>query len=89
MSNSKNLPNSQQTVESPFASKTMTMHLVRGVLGFGSLWGAFQIVGTHPLVAVGLGLVMLVAFRGCPMCWTVGLFGSSCRVGSAKSGKCG
>ncbi len=85
MSNFKNLPNSQQAVQSPLASKTMTMHLVRGAVGFGSLWGAFQIVGTHPLGAVGLGLLMLVAFRGCPMCWTMGLSGTSCRLEQRNS----
>ncbi len=61
----------------PFASRTLTEHLLRGVLGFGSVGGAYMIAETHPLGALGLIVLMLVAFRGCPMCWTIGLLGSA------------
>ena len=61
----------------PFASRTLTEHLLRGVLGFGSMWGAFLIAETHPLGAAGLAALMLLAFRGCPMCWAMGLLGTT------------
>ena len=56
-----------------FGSKTLTVHLLRGAVGLASLWGAFQMYDTHLLTAIGLGLTTLVAFRGCPTCWTMGL----------------
>ncbi|MFJ4779074.1 hypothetical protein [Streptomyces sp. NPDC088762] len=56
-----------------FASASLPRHLVRGAIGFGSLIGAFALL---PVVGVGsllLAPVGVVALRGCPMCWAVGL----------------
>ncbi|MEU0053329.1 hypothetical protein ABZ299_03845 [Streptomyces sp. NPDC006184] len=56
-----------------YASKSVTRHLVRGVIGFGLVIGSIAlvpVVGPVSLVAAPLGLV---AFRGCPTCWMVGL----------------
>jgi hypothetical protein len=57
----------------PFASATVPRHLARGALGFTTLIGAFALVphlGPGSLVLAPLGLL---ALRGCPMCWVVGL----------------
>jgi fatty acid desaturase len=63
----------------PFASRSLPEHLARGVVGFG----AFIVAGTLAAmigawwtmpIALGLVAVALVAFRGCPLCWTFGLF---------------
>jgi hypothetical protein len=58
------------------SSKTLTEHLVRGSIGICSLWWAIQISGRHPALALALGMVAIIAFRGCPICWTMGLFGT-------------
>jgi hypothetical protein len=28
----------------------------------------------HPILAVGAGVLAVLAWRGCPMCWTIGFF---------------
>lgn len=56
-----------------FASRSLPRHLVRGVLGFGSIAAAVAgvpLFGWYTLLLAPLGLV---ALRGCPMCWTIGL----------------
>ena len=57
-----------------FASKTLTGHLARGGIGLG----AFALCGTllphHPVLALLTIPIELFALRGCPMCWTIGLF---------------
>lgn len=56
-----------------FASASVPRHLLRGALGFGLIIGAIALVpfvGPVSLLAAPLGLV---AFRGCPMCWMIGL----------------
>ncbi|MEW1639632.1 hypothetical protein AB0469_36935 [Streptomyces sp. NPDC093801] len=56
-----------------FASASLPRHLVRGALGFGSL--ALAVVLLPYAWPVGLALVPagLLALRGCPMCWAIGL----------------
>ncbi|MER7908405.1 hypothetical protein [Streptomyces sp. NPDC096068] len=56
-----------------FASATVPRHLARGAIGFGALVGSlvlFRAVGPTGLLLAPIGLV---ALRGCPMCWAVGL----------------
>lgn len=56
-----------------FASSSVTRHLVRGTVGFGSLIGAVLVFTTAwPVSVLLLGLGAL-ALRGCPMCWMIGL----------------
>jgi len=56
-----------------FASKTLAEHLLRGLVAL--VCGALVLrLGTsHPWVAFVAAPIALVALRGCPMCWTVGL----------------
>ena len=56
-----------------FASQGLVEHLLRGLIGLGALVGAVVWGPAHPVVALLLMAVGLVALRGCPMCWTVGL----------------
>jgi hypothetical protein len=56
-----------------FASKTLTEHLARGVVGVGALVTCVAETSAHPLLALAMVPIGLVALRGCPMCWTVGL----------------
>lgn len=55
-----------------FASESLTGHLLRGALGIWLLvWAVqHQTQGALPWVAA---FGALLAFRGCPMCWTIGL----------------
>ncbi|MFD8207587.1 hypothetical protein ACFV2S_14520 [Streptomyces sp. NPDC059695] len=56
-----------------FASKSVPRHLARGVIGFGLIIGSIAmvpVVGPASLLAAPLALI---AFRGCPTCWMVGL----------------
>ena len=55
------------------ASNTLIEHLARGAIGIGSLAVALHVSADHPLLAFALGVLALFAFRGCPVCWAVGL----------------
>jgi hypothetical protein len=57
-----------------FASKGILEHLVRGVIGIGALLISLINSTEHPWLSMALIPVALVAFRGCPTCWIVGLF---------------
>ncbi|MFB7376881.1 hypothetical protein, partial [Kitasatospora purpeofusca] len=58
---------------SGYASRTVAGHLVRGGLGFGALVGAFVLLPFAGPVALLLLPLGLVALRGCPTCWVIGL----------------
>ncbi|MFH8728723.1 hypothetical protein [Streptomyces termitum] len=56
-----------------FASSSVPRHLLRGLLGFGPMAAAVALVplaGPLVLLVAPLGLI---ALRGCPVCWTIGL----------------
>ena len=57
-----------------FASNTLSEHALRGVVGISALWCAVAITASHPWISLALGGLVLLAFRGCPICWTIGLF---------------
>jgi hypothetical protein len=56
-----------------FASKSIGAHLSRGAVGIGAFVCAAILSPDHPWIALGLLPAAIVAFRGCPMCWTLGL----------------
>jgi hypothetical protein len=59
--------------QSAFAGASLAGHLTRGAIGFGLLASALALTpSTGPAVLL-LAPVGLLALRGCPMCWTVGL----------------
>jgi hypothetical protein len=71
----------EQTDRSPFASTSLAVHLLRGLAGFAALAGALWSAQDWPLAALALGALALVAWRGCPTCWTIGLIETaSCRA---------
>lgn len=63
----------------PFASVTMTEHLVRGAIGIAAVALAIRLGARYDTVAMAaslaFGIVALIALRGCPVCWTTGLIG--------------
>ncbi|MGV9264361.1 hypothetical protein ACWDRR_06835 [Kitasatospora sp. NPDC003701] len=56
-----------------FASASLPRHLARGALGFGALIGSFALLPAAGPAALLLLPVGVLALRGCPMCWTIGL----------------
>ena len=65
-----------QSCPLPFASKSITEHLLRGTLGLAGILLALKLGSSKPIVSIVLVLASLVALRGCPMCWVAGLFGT-------------
>ncbi|MGW0664829.1 hypothetical protein [Streptodolium elevatio] len=56
-----------------FASRSVPRHLARGVIGVGLIVGAIALVPVAGPVALLAAPPALVAFRGCPTCWLIGL----------------
>jgi hypothetical protein len=55
------------------AGEPLGRHLLRGAVGFGALAGAIALVPLIGPVGLVLAPVGLVALRGCPACWFMGL----------------
>ena len=60
-----------------FASKSLVEHSLRGVIGVSAILAAI-FVGRAPggvavIASLGLAAIALVVFRGCPICWTIGM----------------
>jgi hypothetical protein len=56
-----------------FKSRSVAAHFVRGIAGFGFLYIALHYGPVLGWWALAPAAAALVCFRGCPMCWTVGL----------------
>ncbi|MFH8773712.1 hypothetical protein [Streptomyces sp. NPDC017958] len=80
-----------QTDGPDFASTSLPRHLVRGAVGFGALVGALALMPTVGPVSLVLLPAGLLALRGCPVCWTVGLMQTLSRgrlQRSCEDGRC-
>ncbi len=58
-----------------FASESLIGHLLRGGIGISLLIWAIQ-HQTQPIFSLVAAVGALIAFRGCPICWTIGLIES-------------
>jgi hypothetical protein len=56
-----------------FASKTLTEHLARGAVGLTAVALALALADTSLVFPLVLLPIALLALRGCPMCWLMGL----------------
>ncbi|WHM40830.1 hypothetical protein [Streptomyces sp. BPTC-684] len=56
-----------------FAGVTVPRHLARGAVGFGALAGSLALLPVTGPASLLLAPVGLIALRGCPMCWAIGL----------------
>jgi hypothetical protein len=54
-------------------AESLGRRLIRGAIGFGALAGAVALLPVTGPVSLLLAPVALVALRGCPTCWLVGL----------------
>lgn len=59
--------------QSAFASTSVPRHLARGAIGFGLIGSAIALVPSLGPGALVLAPPGVVALRGCPTCWMVGL----------------
>jgi len=57
-----------------FASKTIAAHLLRGVIAAALITWALLHESSDPALAAAAGVVAVLVMRGCPLCWTLGLF---------------
>ena len=63
----------QRADQGLFASRTLAAHVLRGLAAVAAIAWAYRHQGENPVLAVAAGLGALVALRGCPVCWTIGL----------------
>ena len=56
-----------------FASKTIGGQLLRGAIAAALIAWAVVHQMSHPVFALTARAAALVAMRGCPLCWTLGL----------------
>lgn len=56
-----------------FGSRSLSIHLLRGALGGAGILAAVYWGGAYPWLLVVLLPLVLLALRGCPTCWLVGL----------------
>jgi hypothetical protein len=69
-------PERRSDQRSPLASGSVTVHVFRGAVGLlAAVVGIVLVTVVGPLSLLLLA-VTLIAWRGCPTCWAVGLFGT-------------
>jgi hypothetical protein len=61
---------------SPLASGSLREHVARGAAGFGAAALAVALLSAVGPISLLLLLFSVVAWRGCPTCWTIGLIGT-------------
>lgn len=70
LSNDQALPGNEWVAP---PSHALARHLARGVIGFGLIGAAFVLTTRIGPVSLLLLAPGMVALRGCPTCWIVGL----------------
>lgn len=68
-----------------FASKSLREHFIRGLIGAAAIVAGMYFWKTYPLVSFACLGIMVLAFRGCPVCWSIGLFETSCQIKPGKT----
>jgi hypothetical protein len=58
------------------ASSSINEHLLRGAAGLIAAGLAIALLSSVGPVSLALLPIAALAWRGCPTCWTVGLFGT-------------
>jgi hypothetical protein len=57
-----------------FGNRTLLLHVAKGLRGFGALGVALATVNSTIVPSLVLLPLSLYLLRGCPACWTIGLF---------------
>ena len=68
---------------SPFASSSVALHVLRGVVGLVAFVAGIAGLGSIGPPALLLLVLAVLAWRGCPTCWMVGLVQTRERCGCA------
>ena len=69
-----------------FASKSLVEHLLRGLVGLAALFAASSLIASsHPWLGLLLLPVAILALRGCPTCWLLGLVETGMALARGKS----
>ena len=63
-----------------FANKSITIHLVRGVVGLSALIISLSTLPESIWPSLILLPAAIYLLKGCPMCWVVGLVGTIINV---------
>ena len=56
-----------------FASRSIAAHVVRGVIAAVLITWAVLDQSSNPAFAAAASVAAVVAMKGCPLCWTLGL----------------
>jgi hypothetical protein len=64
------------TSRSPLASSSVHRHVLRGMVGLLAVLAAILLFGVLGPVSLVFLSVAVVAWRGCPTCWAVGMMGT-------------
>jgi hypothetical protein len=70
-----------------FAGRPLPTHLFRGALAAALTALAIWLQGDRPYLALGFAGGALLALRGCPVCWLIGLV-QAMRAPSGRSRRC-
>ena len=57
-----------------FGNRNVLVHLAKGIGGLGALWAALATMNSTLWPSLVLLPLSLYLLRGCPVCWTIGLF---------------
>src|SRR5262249_21199739 len=61
------------STDTTFASKSIAGHVARGLVGFGLLIASIALIPTIGYPSLLLAPLGVLALRGCPTCWAIGL----------------
>jgi hypothetical protein len=75
----------KRSADGMFASVSLLGHLLRGAIGVALTVFAIDHQTSPALALLAIGAAIF-AFRGCPMCWTIGLVETIIQVGKQRSG---
>jgi hypothetical protein len=56
-----------------FASRTVAAHLMKGAIAATLIAWALEHQSSDPALAAAAAVLAVIAMRGCPLCWTLGL----------------
>jgi hypothetical protein len=57
-----------------FGNRTLLLHVAKGLGGFGALGVSLATMNSTIVPSLVLLPLSLYLLRGCPICWTIGLF---------------
>ena len=56
-----------------FGNRTIALHILKGILGVGALYGSLSTMNHTVWPSIILLPAAVYLLKGCPICWTMGL----------------